>query len=442
MSSRIPPGWSSSTSTAPCSSPPARAAGRSSPPSARRSTTPARSRASGSTARPIPRSWPRCWRRRARRNRVRLGPGPRRLPSLPRAAGDRAGASRRRARRSCPACNRCSTGWRPAPASCWGCSPGIWPRARRSSSGRVASTPSRFRVGAYGSDAAAPPGAPRDRGAPSRAVLRPDSPGPGGRHHRRHARGHPLRRGDLGAGAGRRHRLLLGERPRRVRAACGVRGPVGHRARAGGHPSVRPADPPPRHRELELKAVVPDPGAFRRRLRAAGAVPRFHRPDDRSPLRSRRGAHLPRRGAAGPDLPPSRRQSRRSWPGRDPRCARPRATSCGRRSSSRSPGPPPTPGRSSSRWATGRCTPSSGRWRSIGWATRPRDWRPTPAWTCCSRSKGTPAAIERAIAASGIPRSEFTAESLAEFVRRFEERSGRGGGAGDDSRWLRRREAG
>ena len=38
--------------------------------------------------------------------------------------------------------------------------------------------------------------------------------------------------------------------------------------------------------------------------------------------------------------------------------------------------------------------------------------------------EGEPAAIERAIVASGIPRSAFTAESLAEFVRRFQERTG------------------
>ena len=38
--------------------------------------------------------------------------------------------------------------------------------------------------------------------------------------------------------------------------------------------------------------------------------------------------------------------------------------------------------------------------------------------------EGEPAAIEHAIAASGIPRSLFSAESLPEFVRRFEERSG------------------
>jgi adenylate cyclase class IV len=38
--------------------------------------------------------------------------------------------------------------------------------------------------------------------------------------------------------------------------------------------------------------------------------------------------------------------------------------------------------------------------------------------------EGEPAAIERAIELSGIPRGEFTAEPLVEFVRRFEQRSG------------------
>lgn len=38
--------------------------------------------------------------------------------------------------------------------------------------------------------------------------------------------------------------------------------------------------------------------------------------------------------------------------------------------------------------------------------------------------EGDPAAIERVVAASGIPRDEFTAEPLVEFVRRFEARTG------------------
>ena len=38
--------------------------------------------------------------------------------------------------------------------------------------------------------------------------------------------------------------------------------------------------------------------------------------------------------------------------------------------------------------------------------------------------EGTPAGIERAVAVLGIPRSEFTAERLPKFMRRFEERTG------------------
>jgi hypothetical protein len=39
--------------------------------------------------------------------------------------------------------------------------------------------------------------------------------------------------------------------------------------------------------------------------------------------------------------------------------------------------------------------------------------------------EGEPAAIERAIAATGIAREAFTADPLTEFVRRFEARTGR-----------------
>jgi adenylate cyclase class IV len=38
--------------------------------------------------------------------------------------------------------------------------------------------------------------------------------------------------------------------------------------------------------------------------------------------------------------------------------------------------------------------------------------------------EGEPGAIERAIAVSGIPRDHFTADSLSEFVTRFEQRTG------------------
>jgi adenylate cyclase class IV len=38
--------------------------------------------------------------------------------------------------------------------------------------------------------------------------------------------------------------------------------------------------------------------------------------------------------------------------------------------------------------------------------------------------EGEPAGIEQVMAASGIPRTQFTADPLVEFVRRFEERTG------------------
>ncbi len=145
----------------------------------------------------------------------------------------------------------------------------------------------------------------------------------------------------------------------------------------------------PGHQELELKAVISDPDAFRERLRAAGAVPRFS--GRMTDLRYDRAGELasPRRGAAGADLPPPRRG--RSHPGLEGphACARPRATSCARRSSCRSPARPPIPGGSSPRWDTSRCTPSSATWRSTGSAGRPRGWRPTLAWTCSWRWRET-----------------------------------------------------
>jgi hypothetical protein len=38
--------------------------------------------------------------------------------------------------------------------------------------------------------------------------------------------------------------------------------------------------------------------------------------------------------------------------------------------------------------------------------------------------EGDPDGIERAIEVSGIPRGDFTAEALSEFVRRYEARTG------------------
>jgi len=176
-------------------------------------------------------------------------------------------------------------------------------------------------------------------------------------------------------------------------------------------------------KEFELKAVVSDPDAFRERLRAAGAVPRFMgrmtdlRYDRAGELATRdevlrvRTFHHPDGDEAilawkGPttrsldgyklreeiELPVSRRDAD---PGRllaalgyQPVHALERAVEVYR----------------------------------LGDATARLETY--PRMDVLLEVEGEPAAIERAIAASGIPRSEFTAESLPEFVRRFEERSG------------------
>jgi hypothetical protein len=48
-----------------------------------------------------------------------------------------------------------------------------------------------------------------------------------------------------------------------------------------------------------------------------------------------------------------------------------------------------------------------------------------PRMDVLAEVEGSPAAIEGAIAATGLPRSAFTADSLSAFVRRFEKRTGR-----------------
>jgi hypothetical protein len=58
----------------------------------------------------------------------------------------------------------------------------------------------------------------------------------------------------------------------------------------------------------------------------------------------------------------------------------------------------------------------------LGQATARLEWY--PRMDVLVEVEGEPAAIERIIAVSGIPRSDFTAESLADFVRRFEVRTG------------------
>ena len=177
------------------------------------------------------------------------------------------------------------------------------------------------------------------------------------------------------------------------------------------------------HQELELKAVVPDPDAFRRRLRAAGAVPRFSgrmtdlRYDRDTELASRDEV-LRVRTFLHPD---GRVESILAWKGptrRSPEGYKLREEIEVAVSAESDPGrllaalgyqPIHAVERDVEVYRLGDA--------SVRLETYPR-------MDVLLEVEGEPAAIERAIAASGIPRSQFTADSLPEFVRRFEERSG------------------
>jgi predicted adenylyl cyclase CyaB len=178
------------------------------------------------------------------------------------------------------------------------------------------------------------------------------------------------------------------------------------------------------HRELELKAVVPDPGAFRERLRTAGAVSRFSgrmtdlRYDRAGELASRDEVlrvrtyhHLDGRAEAilawkGPTL-----RSPGGYKLRE-EIELPIAASAadpGRLLTALGYSPVHVIEREVEVYALHEAT--------VRLETYPR-------MDTLLEIEGEPAAIERAVVATGIPRSEFSAESLAEFVRRFEERSG------------------
>jgi adenylate cyclase class IV len=175
------------------------------------------------------------------------------------------------------------------------------------------------------------------------------------------------------------------------------------------------------HRELELKAVVPDAERLRRRLRDAGAELRSGgrmtdvRYDRRGELvqrdevlRARTYRHaegrvefvLAWKGPTGrsPDGYKLREEIELSA-GADPG---PMLQALGYR-------PVHVIERDIEMWHLGEAT---------AWLEH------YPRMDVLVEVEGEPAAIERVVVASGIPRTEFTAEPLVEFVRRFEERTG------------------
>jgi predicted adenylyl cyclase CyaB len=178
------------------------------------------------------------------------------------------------------------------------------------------------------------------------------------------------------------------------------------------------------HQELELKAVVPDPEAFRRRLRAAAAVPRFvGRMTD---LRYDRGAELASRDEVlrvrtlvHPD---GRVEAILAWKGPTMRSAEGYKL----REEIELPVSEDTadPGRllGALGYRPVHAVERDVEVYRLGGATVRLE-----NYLCMDvllEVEGEPAALEQAITVSGIPRSEFTADSLAEFVRRFEQRSG------------------
>jgi predicted adenylyl cyclase CyaB len=178
------------------------------------------------------------------------------------------------------------------------------------------------------------------------------------------------------------------------------------------------------HQELELKAVVPDPDALRHRLRAAGVVPRFlGRMTD---LRYDRAAELASRDEVlrvrtflHPD---GHVEAILAWKG--PTMRSPDGYKLREEIELPVSVETPDPGRllAALGYLPVQAVERDVEVYRLGDATARLETY--PRMDVLLEVEGEPAAIERAIAASGIPRSEFTAGSLAEFVRRFEERSG------------------
>jgi len=177
------------------------------------------------------------------------------------------------------------------------------------------------------------------------------------------------------------------------------------------------------HQELELKAVVSDPDAFRRRLRAAGAVPRFA--GRMTDLRYDRAGELATRDEVlrvRTFHHPDGIEAILAWKG--PTMRSPDGYKL--REEIELPLSPAAadPGRllAALGYQPVHAIERDVEVYRLGDATARLETY--PRMDVLLEVEGEPAAIEHAIAASGIPRNEFTADSLADFVRRFEVRSG------------------
>ncbi|MBA3317960.1 MAG: class IV adenylate cyclase [Gemmatimonadales bacterium] len=178
------------------------------------------------------------------------------------------------------------------------------------------------------------------------------------------------------------------------------------------------------HQELELKAVVPDPDAVRARLLAAGAMRGFigRMTDlryDRAGELASRDEVLRVRTLDHPDGT----EAILTWKG--PTMLSPDGYKLREEIELPISRPSSDPGRllvALGYQAVHAIEREVEVYRLAGAAVRLETY---PRMDVLLEVEGAPAAIERAIAASGIPRHQFTAESLAGFVRRYEMRTGR-----------------
>ncbi|HEU5040785.1 MAG TPA: hypothetical protein VFT84_08200 [Gemmatimonadales bacterium] len=178
------------------------------------------------------------------------------------------------------------------------------------------------------------------------------------------------------------------------------------------------------HRELELKAVIPDPVALRLRLRAVGAAHRFS--GTMRDLRFDRGGELTARDQVL-RLRTFHRGGERTaavlgWKGPA------RISPEGYKQREEIELPVGPGGGEPEAWllALGYAIVHTiDRWIEVfdldGTVLRLEAY---PRMDDLLEVEGEPEAIERAIAVSGIPRGAFSADALAEFVRRFEARAG------------------
>lgn len=177
--------------------------------------------------------------------------------------------------------------------------------------------------------------------------------------------------------------------------------------------------------ELELKAIVPDPAALRRRLAIAGARPGFRglmedRRYDRDGvlaardevLRIRRFVHANGHVEAELTWKGTTRRSSDGYKLRE-------ELSC------RLAGGPDSPGAILE--ALGyQVIQAIDRWVEmfeLGQAVLRVEWY--PRMDVLLEVEGSPEAIEDAIGATGLPRDGFTAEMLVDFVRRYDARGAR-----------------